>query len=114
VNGVEDKPEQMVSTPGRLVQGSPGTFVIAEVDDYSGFAVNTVRPVRVIEAGRQNDQLRIFSGSKISESPLVTDPDQRVQWVVASVPRTTAFIDGIDRQVRRAKFGYGVAMHDAA
>jgi hypothetical protein len=89
-------PKQTVTPSAGIVQFGPGILVVPEVHEGSCFFIEIVGPVRIGQTRCDHNEARRFDGTKDSESPLITNSYQPIQWVIAGVSLSTTLIAGID------------------
>ena len=79
---------------------APRLLVVPIVSEDTGLRIESIRPVRVIHAGHQHEQMK--SARNLSASPeaaLAVHPKKLGKRVIDGVPRPATAIDGIDKKV---------------
>jgi len=106
VQGGEARLQQLVSTPGSVVEIKARLLVVAEVGEHAGVHVDEIGPVRVVHAEIQDHETWGISTADRAEAALIAGTgNELAQNIVRGVSLRAAFVNRIDKQVSGRQCG---------
>ena len=79
-------------------------FIVAKVRENSGFRIKSIRPVWIVHACCQNQQIQLaLDLASITKSALAIDTHQLRQWIVSRITYASALINCVNYQIRSAE-----------
>src|SRR6266542_979897 len=114
---LEYSPQEFVSVSRSSVKCTAGFLVVAIIGERASFPVEGIRPVRVRQRRRENDELKCIQTAAIPKASHVADVQQLREWIVSRVSVPPTLIDSVnlkigDGQIRESHYLHGLDADD--